>query len=134
MSDRTRKPGVPAEYLQRARLALRVLSRSGLGDMNWIGPNWICAFGDMDHATLRFLSVRIRQDTRLRHTVRGCRKGRELRRVQEAAICRAMREYSTITGRPAASLPDVLPEHTIAPAPPLHMPRRPAAPRRGHDA
>lgn len=134
MPHRNPGPGDSADYLQRARLALRVLSRAGLGDLNWLGPNWICAFGDIDTAALRFLSVRLRQDSRLRHTVRGCPKGRELRRVQEAALARAIREYETVTGRSAAALPEAFLEQTAGPATPLPRPRRSSAPKRGHDA
>ena len=93
------------EYLHRARLALRVLAGSGLGDLNWVGPNWICALGEIDPRTLHFLSIRIKQDSRLRHQVRQCRSGRELRRLQETAISDALEEYATVTGRQRVSIP-----------------------------
>jgi len=95
------------DYLDRARLALRVLSGSGLGELTWVGPNWICALGDVDRHALRFLSMRIRQDSRLRRTVRQCASRNDLRRLQEAAISRALNEYAQITGRRFASLPEV---------------------------
>jgi hypothetical protein len=97
------------DYLDRARLALRVLSGSGLGELTWVGPNWICALGDVDRHALRFLSMRIRQDSRLRRTVRQCASRNDLRRLQEAAISRALNEYAQITGRRFASLPKVNP-------------------------
>jgi hypothetical protein len=95
------------DYLQRARLALRVLSGSGLGELTWVGPNWICALGDVDRHALRFLSMRIRQDSRLRRTVRQCASRDDLRRLQEAAISCALKEYAQTTGRRFASLPEV---------------------------
>lgn len=134
MRNETREMRQATDYLRRARLALRVLSRTGLGDLDWLGPNWICAFGDIDDAALRFLLARLRQDTRLRRTVRDCRRGRELRRAQEAAIGRALREYATITGRPAAPLPEAMLEQTPGSASPAHPPHPPQASWRGVDA
>jgi hypothetical protein len=93
------------DYLHRARITLRVLSRSGLGDLTWVGPNWICALGEVDRQALRFLSARIRQDSRLRHNLRQCRSGDNLRHLQEIAISRALEEYACVTGRRSVSLP-----------------------------
>jgi hypothetical protein len=91
------------DYLQRARLALRVLSGSGLGELTWVGPTWICALGDVDRDALRFLSLRIRQDSRLRRGVRQCASRSDLRRLQEVAISRALDEYAEATGRQFSS-------------------------------
>ena len=107
MPTRLRRATQRPDYLQRARLALRVLSDSGLGELTWVGPNWICALGDVDRHALRFLSMRIRQDSRLRRTVRQCASRDDLRRLQEAAISRALNEYAQTTGRRFASLPVV---------------------------
>lgn len=96
-------------YLDRARLALRVLSGYGLGELTWVGPDWICALGEVDRHALRFLSMRIRQDSRLRRTVRHCASRSDLQRLQEAAISRALDEYAQTTGRRFASLPEVKP-------------------------
>ena len=83
-------------YLRRARLALRVQSRSGLGELTWVGPKWICALGDVDRRELEFLVLRIRQDCRLRRDIRHCRSGTHLRNFQEAAISRGLQEYALI--------------------------------------
>ena len=93
------------DYLYRARLALRVLARSGLGELNWVGPNWLCDLGEIDPRALHFLSIRIKHDSRLRHDVRRCRSRRELRRLQETAISHALEEYATVTGRQRVSIP-----------------------------
>lgn len=87
-----------ADYLHRARLALRVLSGAGLGEVTWIGPNWICALGDIDRDGLRFLSMKIRRDSGLRNGVRHCRSRERLRELQEEAISRALHDYAVITG------------------------------------
>jgi hypothetical protein len=101
-TERKHEPAGP-DYLRRARLALRVLSGSGLGELTWVGPTWICALGDVDRDALRFLSMRIRQDSRLRRGVRQCASRSDLRRLQEVAISRALDEYAEATGRQFSS-------------------------------
>jgi hypothetical protein len=105
MRDRHNHAMHGTDYLHRARLALRVLSGSGLGDLNWVGPNWICALGEIDPRTLHFLSIRIKQDARLRQEVRHSRSRRELRRLQERAISQALEEYAKVTGQQRVSVP-----------------------------
>jgi hypothetical protein len=101
------------DYLHRARITLRVLSRSGLGDLAWIGPTWLCALGEVDRRALGFLSARIRQDSRLRRDLRQCRSRDHLRLLQETAIRHALEEYSSVTGRRRASLPQSDPEALV---------------------
>ena len=107
MTPKPRHQKHEADYLHRARLALRVLSGSGLGELTWVGPKWICALGDVDRRGLAFLSMRIRQDSRLRRDVRQCNSGSDLRNLQEAAISRVLQEYAMIRDNQGQDRTDV---------------------------
>jgi hypothetical protein len=107
MSDRSSATPAHTQDLQRAQLALQVLSRAGLGDLDWVGPGWICALGEIDPPTMDYLSTRIREDSRLRRDIRQCRSARDLRLLQAFAIGRALQEYGTTTGRKRVSVPEL---------------------------
>ena len=113
MKGATGDTGRREDYLHRARMTLRVLSRSGLGELSWVGPTWIGVLGEVDRRALGFLSARIRQDSRLRHDLRQCRSGDHLRLLQETAIRHALEEYASVTGRRRASLPRSDPEASV---------------------
>ena len=85
--------------LDRAISAVRMLETSGLGRLDWIGPNWIDVMADMDWKSLDFLSHWIAQNTRLRRRLRGCKTPGELQCVQMNAICDGLAEYGRTSGR-----------------------------------
>jgi len=107
MTARSNAASLDTPDLHRASLALQMLSCAGLGDLDWVGPGWICALGDLDPRTMDYLSMRIREDSRLRRDIRQCRSRRDLRLLQTKAIGRALGEYGTATGRGHASVPKV---------------------------
>jgi len=105
MFDPSHSPSPDTRHLHRAHLAIEMLSRSGLGDLNWVGPGWICAFSEIDESALDYLLRRIEKDFRLRRDILLCQSQRDLRLLQTDAIRRALEEYAAATGRPRVRVP-----------------------------
>ena len=88
--------------IDRVISVVRTLEGAGLGQLDWLGPNWIDALSDLNGACVEFLSNRVAQNTRLRRRILMCQDAVERRRLQMDAICTGLREYARLSGGPRA--------------------------------
>ena len=85
--------------LDRAISAIHWLERSGLGQLEWLGPVWTGVLSDIDWRGLDFLSIWVAQNSRLRRSIRNCQSQSERQRIQMGAIFSGLKEYSRVSGR-----------------------------------
>mgnify|MGYP006310678577 CR=1 FL=1 len=86
MTQTRARAGAAPLYLRRAARAEAALQQAGLGQLDWIGPEWILWLSELDTEVVRFLAARVRGDAALRMAIRRCTAPCDRRRLQVDAL------------------------------------------------